>query len=68
MFHMIGKSSFISTDDSNAFKIKMQEPTDELLQKQFDVRLLWLELHDIFLICLFYQVIEEEVGGNKIDG
>ena len=40
MYHMIGKSSFMSIDDSNAFKIKMQEPTDELLQKQFDVRLL----------------------------
>ena len=68
MFHMIGKSTFMSIDDSNAFKIKMQELTDELLQKQFDVRLLWLELREVFLICLFYQIIEEEVGGNKVDG
>ena len=44
MFHTIGKSTFTSTDDSNAFKIKMQELTDELLQKQLDVSLVLLNV------------------------
>ena len=54
MFHMIGKSTFISTDDSNAFKIKMQELTDELLQKQFDVSLVTFKESNIFQINVYF--------------
>lgn len=43
MFHMLGKSTFISTEDCNVFKNKMKKLTDEMIQKQFDVSLVTLK-------------------------
>lgn len=69
MFHMLGKSTFISIEDSKAFKNKMNQITNKLIQKQFDVRLQYiLNNSKYFNFFTLLQLIEEEIGGNKVDG